>query len=263
VIEYGMSGHSKWSTIKHKKALNDAKKGKVFSKVSVQITHAARQGGGDPNMNPSLRLYIDKAKSVGFPIDKIEKAIHKGTGEGSEGVVYDDSSYEGFGPFGVQIIVDTLTDNKNRTVADVRKLFEEIGGNMAEEGSVSWNFETKGLILIKCGHMEKADKFGEDDKYVENDVEDIMLQIMDIDGVLDIQESDIGGVKGLEIYTEYNKLASVRDSISDMGYVLIEAELIKEAKVLKELSKEEKGKVIDAIERIEDNDDVQRVTANL
>ena len=143
-----MSGHSKWSTIKHKKAANDAKKGKVFSKLSTQITHAARQGGGDPEMNPNLRLYIDKAKSAGFPVDRIEKAISKGTGEGSDGVTFEEATYEGFGPGGIQILVDTLTDNKNRTVSDLRKLFEEIGGNLGEGGSVSWNFEPKGLIVI-------------------------------------------------------------------------------------------------------------------
>jgi len=254
-----MSGHSKWSTIKHKKALNDAKKGKVFSKVSVQITHAARQGGGDPNMNPSLRMYVDKAREVGFPADKIEKAIQKGTGEGSEGVVYDDSTYEGFGPFGIQIMVDTLTDNKNRTVSDLRKLFEDIGGNMGESGSVSWNFDIKGLVIIKCGHMEKSEKFGEGDKFVEDDLEEVMLNIMEIDGVLDIQDADIEGVKGLEVYTEYSKLASVRDSISELGYVLVEAEIIKEAKMLKELDEKELEKAREGIERIEDNDDVQRV----
>ena len=258
-----MSGHSKWSTIKHKKAINDAKKGKVFSKVSVQITHAARQGGGDPSMNPSLRMYIDKAKDVGFPIDKIEKAINKGTGEGSEGVVFDDSTYEGFGPFGIQIMVDTLTDNKNRTVADLRKIFEDIGGNMGGNGSVSWNFDIKGLVVIKCGHMEEPEKYGGDEKYVAEDTEEIMLKVIELVGVLDLQEIDIDGEKGLEIYTEYNKLASVRDKISELGYILIEAELVKEAKMKKDLNEVELQKARESLERLEDNDDVQSVWSNL
>jgi YebC/PmpR family DNA-binding regulatory protein len=258
-----MSGHSKWSTIKHKKALNDAKKGKVFSKVSTQITHAAKEGGGDPNMNPSLRMYIDKAREVGFPANNIEKAIQKGTGEGTEGVIFDDSSYEGFGPHGVQIIVDTLTDNKNRTVADLRRIFEDIGGNMGTEGSVSWNFDIKGLVVIKCGHMEKSKKYGEDDVFVPEDVEEVMLEIMELDGVLDIQEVDLNGVKGLEIYTEYDKLASVRDSIDKMNYVIKEAELIKEAKIKKELKENELEKVEKALETLEDNDDVQSVWSDL
>ena len=258
-----MSGHSKWSTIKHKKALNDAKKGKIFSKVSTQITHAAKEGGGDPNMNPSLRMYIDKAKEVGFPANNIEKAIQKGTGEGSEGVVYDDSSYEGFGPHSVQIIVDTLTDNKNRTVAELRRLFEDIGGNMGTEGSVSWNFDIKGLVVLKCGHMEKSEKFGEEDKFVEDDLEDAMLKIMDLEGVLDIQEIDIDGVKGLEVYTEYDRLASVRDSINKMNYIVKEAELIKEAKTKEKLGEAEFEKVQEALEKLEDYDDVQSVWSNL
>jgi len=255
-----MSGHSKWSTIKHKKALNDAKKGKVFSKVSVQITHAARQGGGDPDMNPNLRLYIDKAKEVGFPLDKIEKAIQKGTGEGSDGVIFEEISYEGFGPFGAQIIVDTLTDNKNRTVSDIRKIFEEIGGNMGDTGSVSWNFETKGYLALLPGHMAKSEKYGEEDKYVEEDRESVLLHLMELDGVLDIQDGEEGLI---EIYTEYSKLASVRDAIQLLGYVLKEVELIKEPKLYKELNPENLDRVREALERFEDNDDVQNVWSDV
>jgi YebC/PmpR family DNA-binding regulatory protein len=258
-----MSGHSKWSTIKHKKALNDAKKGKAFSKVSVQLTHAARQGGGDPDMNPNLRMYIDKAKEAGFPLDKIEKAIQKGTGEGSEGIIFEEITYEGFGPFGIQLVVDTLTDNKNRTVSDLRKIFEDIGGNMGDAGSVSWNFETKGFLVVLPGHMEKSEKYGEEDKYVEENIEDVTLNIMELDGVLDIQEIDDEGQKKLEIYTEYNKLGSVRDSLNTQGYVVKEAELIKEPKMYKELSQEQLEKAQEAIETIEDNDDVQNVWSDI
>ncbi|MHC1716968.1 MAG: YebC/PmpR family DNA-binding transcriptional regulator [Candidatus Dojkabacteria bacterium] len=258
-----MSGHSKWSTIKHKKALNDAKKGKVFSKVSVQITHAVRQGGGDPDMNPNLRLYIDKAKEAGFPLDKIEKAIQKGTGEGSDGVVFEEMSYEGFGPFGMQIIVDTLSDNKNRTVSDLRKIFEDAGGSMGETGSVSWNFETKGYILMLPGHMVKSEKYGEEDKYVEENVEDVTLSIMELEGILDIQEVDMDGIKGLEIYTEYSKLGSVRDSLQALGYVIKEAELIREPKLYKELDGEKLERAREVLERIEESDDVQNVWSDI
>lgn len=258
-----MSGHSKWSTIKHKKALLDAKKGKIFSKLSTQITHAAREGGGDPDMNPSLRMYIDKAKEASFPQDKIEKAIQKGTGEGSEGVVFDNSTYEGFGPSGIQILVDTLTDNKNRTIAELRRLFEDIGGNMGTEGSVGWNFDVKGLIVIKAGHMEKADKFGEDDKFVEDDVEEVMLNIMEIDGILDIQEIDLDGSKGLEIYTEYGVWGRVRDEVAKLSYVLKDAGIIKEAKTIKNLEGEDLEKAKKALETLEEHDDVQEVWSNL
>ncbi len=258
-----MSGHSKWSTIKHKKALNDAKKGKVFSKLSTQITHAARQGGGDPNMNPNLRLYMDKAKSVGFPIDRVEKAIDKGTGESSDGVIYEEITYEGFGHDGVQILVDVLTDNKNRTVSDLRQIFEEIGGTMGASGSVSWNFNTRGLIILKSGHMEKAQKYGGEDTYVKDNREEIMMTLMDIEGIEDIKEIDIDGVEGLEVYTSYLAFAKVRDSVSKLGYVIEEAEIIKEAKVPKLLSGKELEKAQDGLERLDDHDDVQSVWSNL
>lgn len=258
-----MSGHSKWSTIKHKKAINDAKKGKIFSKLSTQITHAARQGGGDPDMNPNLRLYIDKAKSVGFPIDRIEKAIAKGTGEGSDGVTYEEITYEGFGPGGIQILVDTLTDNKNRTVSALRQLFEEIGGRMGETGSVSWNFNVRGLITIKCGHMKKSEKYGAEDEYVKEDREEVMIKLMDIPGIEDIKETDIDGVEGLDVYTSFSDFSRVRDVISEMGYVIDDAEIVKEAKVSKTLPQKDLEKAIDGLERIEENDDVQNVWSDL
>ncbi|NLD25489.1 YebC/PmpR family DNA-binding transcriptional regulator [Candidatus Dojkabacteria bacterium] len=258
-----MSGHSKWDTIKHKKALNDAKKGKSFSKVSVQITHAARQGGGDPNMNPTLRLYIDKAKAVGFSNENVEKAIKKGTGEGSEGIIIDEITYEGFGPHDVQLIVDVLTDNKNRTVAEIRQLFDGIGGKMGDAGSVSWNFETKGYIEILCGHMEKSPKYGEPDLFVAENPEEVELAVMDLPGILDIHEFEDNGKKGLALYSKFESFGAVRDGVSKLGYVITEAELIKEAKVLKSLKDDELEKVNLAIEKIEENDDVQNVWSNI
>ncbi len=258
-----MSGHSKWSTIKHKKAANDAKKGKIFSKLSAQITHAAKQGGGDSNMNPNLRLYVEKAKREGFPIDNIEKAIAKGTGEGIDGVTFEEATYEGFGPCKVQMIVDVLTDNKNRTVADLRKLFEGIGGSLGESGSVSWNFDTRGYIVVKSGHMEKGKKFGAEDKYVKDDRDEVMMTIMDIEGIEDIRGIDIEGVEGIEVYTPYSLLSKVRNEISKLGYVIEEAEIIKEAKMKKKLDEKELKKVENAIERIEEMDDVQNVWTDL
>ena len=258
-----MAGHSKWATIKHKKAIKDAKKGKSFSKVSTQITHAAKQGGGDPSMNPTLRLYIDKAKAVGFSNDNIDKAIKKGTGESGEGVVFEEITYEGFGPHGVQLVVDVLTDNKNRTVAEIRQIFDEVGGTMGDTGSVSWNFDTKGYFEILCGHMEETEKYGEPDIFVEDNPEEVELNIMDLPGVLDIHEYEEDGKKGLAIYTEYDSFGSVRDGINKLGYVLNEAELIKEANVLKDVTKEEREKIEGAIERFEDSDDVQNVWSDL
>lgn len=258
-----MSGHSKWSTIKHKKAINDAKKGKIFSKLSTQITHAAKKGGGDMNMNPNLRLYVDKAKSAGFPIDKIEKAISKGTGEGADGVTFEEITYEGFGPGGIQILIDTLTDNKNRTVAQLRKLLEEIGGNMGDTGSVSWNFDVKGLILVKSGHMQEIEKFGAEDVFVADDREKVMMELMDIEGIEDIKEIDLDGIEGLEIYTQFTDLARVRNKISELGYLIEEADIVKEPKITKPLSGKEFEKIQDALERIDDHDDVQSVWSDL
>jgi len=258
-----MSGHSKWDTIKHKKALNDAKKGKEFSKLSTQITHAARQGGGNPDMNPNLRLYIDKARDASFPMDRIEKAIEKGVGGGDSGVVFEEASYEGFGPHGIQLIVDTLSDNKNRTVSELRQIFDEIWGTMGAEGSVAWNFDTKGYIVVKSGHMQKSEKFGGEDIFVEDNSEEVMMMLMDIPGILDIDEIDMDGVKGFEIYTEYNQLAQVRDSISKLGFVLKEAEIVKEPKIYKTLQGEELEKAKAGIEKLEDYEDVQNVWTDL
>lgn len=258
-----MSGHSKWSTIKHKKEANDAKKGKIFSKVSTLITHAAKQGGGDPEMNPTLRMHIDKAKSVGFPIDKIERAIAKGTGEGGEGITFSEVSYEGYGPSNIAIIVDCLTDNTNRTISEIRKLFEEIGGSIGESGSVSWNFDTKGSIVVKCGHMEKSEKYGEDDKYVEDDCDTVMMELMDIDGVVDIVETDVDGIKALEILTEFHDMGKVRDSVHKLPYVIDDASIIKVAKMSKELSGDDLEKAQSALDRLEEHDDVQEVWSDL
>lgn len=258
-----MSGHSKWDTIKHKKAINDAKKGKVFSKLSVMITHASRVGGGDPEINANLRLYIDKAKEAGFPADRIEKAIQKGVGDSGAGVMFEENTYEGFGPYGVQILIDTLSDNKNRTVAEIRQFFEDIGGRMGDTGSVSWNFEPKGYIVIKSGYMKKSSKFGERDIFEREDTEVVMLSIMDIEGVLDILDIEIDGEKGFEIYTEFNQFAHVRDSISKLGYVIKEAIIVKEAKIKKKLTLEEKEKIDELVEKLEEYDDIQNVWTDL
>ena len=148
-------------------------------------------------------------------------------------------------------------------MADLRQLFDEIGGKMGDVGSVSWNFETKGYFEILCGHMEETEKYGEEDKYVEDNPEEVELNIMDLPGVLDIHEYEEDGKKGLAIYTKYDSFGSVRDSINKLGYVMKEAELIKEANVLKKLSGDELEKVNSAIEKLEDHDDVQNVWSDL
>src|SRR5476651_1276691 len=145
-----MSGHSKWASIKHKKGALDAKRGKIFTRLIKELTVASRAGGGDPDMNPRLRTIIADAKSVNMPADNIKRAIRRGTGE-EEGVMYDEVTYEGYGPGGVAILVETLTDNRNRTVSEVRHTFTKFGGNLGEANSVGWMFEKKGLITIDKG----------------------------------------------------------------------------------------------------------------
>ena len=151
-----MSGHSKWSTIKHKKAKSDAKRGKVFTKLIREITVAAKEGGGDPVGNARLRLVIEKAKEANMPQDNIIRAIKKGTGE-LEGVSYEPATYEGYGPQGVAVIVETLSDNKKRTVSDVRHLFSKLGGTLGESGSVAWMFEHRGVVRVACNGLTEDD----------------------------------------------------------------------------------------------------------
>lgn len=254
-----MSGHSKWSTIKHKKGIKDAKKGKIFSKLSVQITHAARQGGGDPNMNPALRLLLVEAKTEGFNSDNVKKAIDKGTGK-DDGTHYEEASYEGFGPGGIQIIVDVVTTSTNRVVADLRNLMSEVGGHMAETGAVSWNFDIVGWVNVMPGKMIKSAKFGQDDVYVEDNKDDVILTLMDIEGVNDIQDGEDGS---LDIYTDFKELGHVRDEIFKLGYVVKKAEMARIPKMYKKLQGEQLEKALNALEAIEEYDDVQNVWTDL
>lgn len=254
-----MAGHSKWSKIKHQKALTDAKKGKVFSKLSVQITLAARQGGGDPNMNPALRLLLAEAKSEGFSSENVKKAIDKGTGSGAESQL-EEASYEGFGPGGIQIIVDVLSANTNRAVTEIRTIFNNFGGRFGDSGSVSWNFKTLGWINVMPGKMVKAEKFGQEDQYVPSDKEEVELELMDIDGVDDMQEGDEGSI---DIYVSYQDLAKVRDEIISKGYVVKKAEIIKIAGIKKKLAGEELEKALEALEMLEEYEDVQNVWTDL
>lgn len=254
-----MSGHSKWSTIRHKKAINDAKKGKVFSKLSQLITHAARQGGGDIYMNPTLRMYVQQAKEEGFPADNIQKAIDKGAG-GGDGVQLVEASYEGFGPGNVAIIVDVLTDNTNRVVSELRNIFSDFGGNLGESGSVSWNFETKGYVNVKPGKMVKSEKFGEEDYFVSEDIDEVMMILMDIEGIDDIEVNEN---HSLDIYTDYKAMAKVRDSVLSLGYVVVNAQLVKLPKMKKKVEGEELEKILKALDTLEEYDDVQEIWTDL
>ncbi len=236
-----MSGHSKWATIKRKKAALDAKKGKIFTKLIKEITIAARQGGGDPAGNPRLRLAIDNAKSENMPAENIERAIKKATGE-LEGVIYHELTYEGYGPAGVAMLVEVATDNKNRTVAEVRHIFSKHGGSLGETGSVAWMFERKGVITIP-----KQDK-SEDD---------ILAIVLDA-GADDLQTEE----EFYEITTSIESFEAVRKALQENNLKVDNASLQWIAKNTIPVKGEDAEKVMKLIEALEDCDDVQNVYSN-
>ncbi len=238
-----MSGHSKWSTIKHKKAKEDAKRGKIFTKLIREITVAAREGGGDPIGNSRLRLAIEKAKAANMPQDNIKRAIKKGTGE-LEGATYEEAVYEGYGPFGVAVIVETLSDNKKRTVSALRHLFSKMGGNLAETGAVSCMFEKKGVIKATASGLSEDDIL---EKLIDYDVDDVSVS----DGIVSVT-------------CDIKQLDNVKKAIEALGMKVEAAQIEWVPKNL--ITPSEKGaeeKVYKFLEAIEDLDDVQNVYTNL
>jgi len=236
-----MSGHSKWSQIKHKKAKTDAVRGKVFTKLIREITIASRQGGGDAAGNPRLRLAIQTAKEANMPADNIQRAIKKGMGE-LEGQHLEEFWYEGYGPGGVALIIDVVSDNRNRTTGEVRHALTKHNGNLGENGSVSWNFESRGVITV-------------DRKRVDEDT--LMSAALEA-GAADV--SDEGEV--WEIYTDPTQLMQVSDALNKGGIATQSAEFQKVPKTFVKVDGDEARKVIRLVEALEDLDDVQRVSAN-
>ncbi|MFH1613043.1 MAG: YebC/PmpR family DNA-binding transcriptional regulator [bacterium] len=236
-----MSGHSKWSSIKHKKGKEDAKRGKIFTKLIKEITTATRISGKDIENNPRLRTAIQKAKSFSMPADNITKAIKKGTGE-IEGIRYDDFTYEGYGPSGVAILVEVTTDNKNRTIADIRHLFSKYGGNLGESGCVNWMFEKKGYISI--------DKT----KYSEDEIMTIALET----GASDIKEDE----ENFEIIIDLNIFEKVKQSFQEKNIEFITAEITMVPKSTIKLEGRKAQQMLNLMELLEDLDDVQNVYAN-
>lgn len=236
-----MSGHSKWSTIKHKKGAVDAKRGKIFTKLIKEITVAARAGGGDAGGNPRLRSAITAAKAENMPKDNIERAIKKGTGE-LPGVSYEESTFEGYGPGGVAVLVDVLSDNRNRTVADIRHVFSKSGGNLGEAGCVSWMFDKKGLIVF--------DKKGIDEEKLMNTALDA--------GAKDVRETE----KEFEVITDPAEFETVRRKLegSDLKSIYAEVSMVPQSTV--RLSGKEAQQMLRLMESLEDSDDVQHVYAN-
>jgi YebC/PmpR family DNA-binding regulatory protein len=236
-----MSGHSKWATIKRKKASIDAKRGNMFTKLIKEVTIAARQGGGDPNGNPRLRLAIDNAKAANMPNDNIDRAIKKATGE-LEGVTYTEITYEGYAQAGIAVLVECATDNKNRTVAEVRHHFTKNGGTMGESGSVAWMFSRKGVITIQ--REGKAE-------------DDVMEVILDA-GADDLQTED----EYFIVTTSLESFEPVRKTVIEKGFKVENASLQWLAKNTITIAGEEAEKVGKLIEALEDCDDVQNVYSN-
>ncbi len=236
-----MSGHSKWSTIKRKKAVIDAKRGKIFTKLIKEITVAAKIGGGDVDANPRLRLVVDNAKSANMPMDNIERAIKKATGE-LEGVTYLELMYEGYGPSGVAFLVECLTDNKNRTVAEVRHLLTKLGNGLGESGSVAWMFDRKGVITLPIQGKS------------EDDILEIILEV----GADDLQTED----EYFEVTTSIDTFEDVRKALVDNGLEVENASLQWIAKNTIEVSGEASEKVMNLYDMLEDSEDVQNVYSN-
>jgi YebC/PmpR family DNA-binding regulatory protein len=237
-----MSGHSHWATIKHKKGAIDAKRGKLWSKLSRAIIIAARHGGGDPTMNLKLRYAIDKARQVSMPKDNIERAIKRGTGE-LEGVTYEEISYEGFGPGGVAIMVDVLTDNRNRTAGEVRKIFERGGGNMGSAGCVGYLFERKGVVGVDAKGLD----------------EDTLLGI-----VLDAGADDLKLQSGtFEITCDPSNFNKVQEALTKNNITPVHAEITQLPKTTVDVDHETAMRIIRLLEAIDDHDDVQHEYSNM
>ncbi len=233
-----MSGHSKWATIKHKKAAIDAKRGKAFTKIIKEITVAARMGGGDSDTNPRLRLALSNAKSVNMPSDNIKRAIMKGTGE-LPGQVIEEIVYEGYGPGGAALYIEVMTDNKNRTVAEIRHILSRHNGNLGSVNSVSWKFERKGVILI-------------DSK--QTDEESLLALILDAGG----EDLSIEGSQ-YQVTCDPNDLENVRKVISDTGITIESGEITMLPKTTVKLDGKDAEQILKMMERLEEHEDVQNV----
>jgi YebC/PmpR family DNA-binding regulatory protein len=236
-----MAGHSKWAGIKHKKAIVDARRGKLFTKLARAITVAAKEGGGDVEGNPALALAVQKAKDASMPKDNIERAIAKGTGEGSDADALETVLYEGYGPGGVALLVEALTDNRNRTGSEVRHLFSKHGGNLGEPGSVAYLFDKRGLIVVD------GNRYSEDD----------LLPAIEA-GALDVSIDD----DVFEVLTEPSDLTAVRAALEEAGIELESAEVVQHPKTRVPVEEEIAGRLLRLIDALEDNDDVGEVHGN-
>ena len=237
-----MAGHSKWANIKHRKGAQDAKKGKVFTKIIKEITVAARINGGDQESNPRLRRALLNARSNNMPQSNIIRAIKKGTGE-LEGINYEEYIYEGYGPCGIAIIIEVITDNKNRTVSELRYILNKNNGSLSEPGSVLWMFEKKGEIIIEN---------------IDNDENQIISDIIDC-GADDFKKSD----SGYTIFTNQNNLSSIRIHLQKLNYSISSSSIIMVPKSKQAVSNEDQANIIQLLELIDNHDDVNQVFSNI
>lgn len=238
-----MSGHSKWANIKHQKEKTDAQRGKAFTKITREIVVAAKQGGGDPKANMRLRMAIQKARSVNMPMENIQRAIKRALGEtGSE--AYEEAVYEGYGPGGGAIMLDILTDNRNRTAGEIRYLFSKFGGNLGEAGCVAWMFDTRGLIVVQRDGCSLSE-------------DDLMMAALEA-GAEDVQAA--GDV--YEILTEPGDLEKVQEALEAKGISILEAQVSRIPKTTVDLNAQDAARAARLVEALEDHDDVQNVYAN-
>lgn len=237
-----MSGHSKWSTIKRKKAIVDAERGKIFTKLAKEITVAARIGGGDDSTNPRLRTAVLAARGANMPTANVDRAIKKGTGE-LDGVTYEELTYEGYGPYGVALIIEAMTDNKNRTVSEIRHLLGKYGGNLGSSGSVAWMFDTKGIITVNAEGLDE---------------DEVLLASVEAGAEDFIRDGDI-----FEITTAMNDLHTVSQKLAEAGITVVNAEIRKIPNNFTELEQNNVASVVQLLELLEDHDDIQKVSANV
>ncbi|OUM94730.1 MAG: transcriptional regulator [Firmicutes bacterium ZCTH02-B6] len=237
-----MAGHSKWANIKHKKEKEDARRGKMFTKLSRQITVAAREGGPDPAANGRLRLAIEKARAVNMPMENIERAIKRGTGE-LEGAAYEELIYEGYGPGGVAIMLEIMTDNRNRTASEVRHLFSRYGGNLGESGCVAWMFERRGLVTVDRASVQD---------------EDALVLAAAEAGADDVKRNE----EQFEVHSAPEVVEQVKEYLAQAGYTIASAGLTMVPKTSVEVTGEDAAKLLKLLDALEDHDDVQEVYAN-
>ncbi len=236
-----MSGHNKWSSIKHKKAKVDAQRGRIFTRLIKEITVAARMGGGDEESNPRLRAAVAAAKAANMPSANIERAIKRGTGE-LPGVTYEEATYEGYGPGGAALLIETLTDNKNRTVADLRHILSKHNGNLGESGSVAWIFEKKGVIVIKGEGLSE---------------DDVMMAVLDA-GAEDIKSDG----ETFEVLTAPEDFEAVKKAVEDAGYPIDSAEITMYPKTTVKLEGKHAEQMLKLMDALDEHDDVQNVYSN-